>query len=274
MAFITGYLFAYTGFLDEEQISDVLDEISEKLKIKKKDKYISVAKEKNGDKMCFSYIWCNTELYNAIIGLNLDGSERIEVKPIVVTSVIQKPISTDWGDSEIYCSNEIIRLPSLVQEIPKKRYTEEQKKEILKYDKILYSAKLRECTVEEVYEKDHNKDYEIKFMPLEKIEDSEDFTNKIYTRSPPEWLTEKILVRFFSKFNTDNFTYKDRNNSTYKYPKVSSYTNKKGEKIFTIEFSIRQNDIEGVCRLCKVIYFKESPKPIFFSRERRQNKIK
>ena len=89
-----GYLFSYTYGLEEDEIIKLINDV---VKTLEKDfgnfmVKVNVVKNKHDEKLGYSYIWVNNiEVYNAIIGLNLDGSKRLEKTetktPIVSTTL-------------------------------------------------------------------------------------------------------------------------------------------------------------------------------------------
>lgn len=78
------------------------------------DIFINCVKNKNMEKLGYSYGWIGEEkLFNILIGLNLDGSERIERKMIENENLEQKD-NNDWGSTADEISYEEIYLEPLI----------------------------------------------------------------------------------------------------------------------------------------------------------------
>ena len=81
-----GFLFIHSGVFDKEQIElnlkSCVNKLSKLTDIQKWDYYVNVVENKEGVKFGHTYAWIsNPKVYYALIGMNFDGSERIESVP-------------------------------------------------------------------------------------------------------------------------------------------------------------------------------------------------
>ena len=101
MSFIyeKNFMYIETYELESNEIKEL---IKEKISLVTTDIdydiYINCVKNKNMEKLGYSYGWISNEsLFNILIGLNLDGTERIERKIIENENLDNTEDTEDWG---------------------------------------------------------------------------------------------------------------------------------------------------------------------------------
>ena len=241
------FLFIQSGILDEDQIRQcIMDGIKQQhLNCDVQSLIINVVKNREGKHFGHTYCWVeDIQIYNALIGLNLDGTERFEeledenwVEPEIPLDDALEGV-TDWGEEdeirERYDVPYIKRPLEPLIILPGIKYTEEQKKKV-------------ESDIGFI---------DIFPVSLTKYEENE---NYIFSKNVPEWLTEKIIYAFFSKFDKD---------ATSKYPKIIM-KNYKGSKNLKVMFSPRNSSLASfLIKLVKKIELSDksgNKELIFFS---------
>ena len=219
-----GYLFIHSSVFDSKQIELNLRTCINKLKSTNKnissDIYVNVVENKDGMKYGHAYAWVsNRQVYNALIGKNFDGSERVEEiededwnPPEQDMSEALKEAEGDWVMiSEIEDRYErptkTITLEPLIVP-PGIKYTEEQKKILQTTDEFGF----------------------IEIFPARvTIRSEENKINAIYSSCIPNWVNEDILYKIFDRFNNDKAIHiAPKTKKKFKYPKIiiSKNTNK------------------------------------------------
>ena len=213
-----GYLFIHSGMFDTQQVEISLKYCINKLKtinkdIKDCDFYVNVVENKDGQKFGHTYAWVsNPMVYNALIGNNFDGSERVEdaeqddwVPPEISLSEAIKEANGDWAlEAEIEERYEAptheVKLEPLIVP-PGVRYTQTQK-ELLGIEQDIGFIEI--------------------FPARVTIRTEENKVNCIYSSSVPSWVTEDILYNFFQRFGADKMVHKDiKTKKSFSYPKVA-----------------------------------------------------
>ena len=124
-----GFMFAHTYGLDTDELIEIIAREILKLDLPEGDrKYklnINVVKTKKNNKLGYSFLWINNiKIFNALMGLNFDGSERTELiedeedEPLTLTG-------TNWGDTT--SKIEYKHLEPLISFPPVKLNEEDQK---------------------------------------------------------------------------------------------------------------------------------------------------
>ena len=240
-----GYLFIHSGVLEKEQIEKSLSDCQEYL-TKNYDKdftkssfEVNVVKNKDGKKFGHTYAWIeDLHFFNALIGLDFDGSQLVEMKEDENWEPPEKPYEeamaeagddwSVWDDIErSYKRPKIkIQLEPLVT-LPAIKYTPSQLDEI-------------------------NRESEFGFMEIFPIKISQKIgkMNVLFTNNIPEWLTEEIIFGYFKKFENDKRKHQDKKNKKgFYYPVVRIKTKK---------------DIRDVKRFCTVTFSSMNPNTASF----------
>lgn len=213
-----GFLFIHSSVFDTNQIERNLNFCIRKLKemnttIKKCDIYVNVVENKEGQRYGHTYAWVNnTEVFNALIGKNFDGSDRIDyvedenwTPPSIPLEEAIKDAKGNWAEEaeieERYerSMKEVELEPLIVP--PGIKYTDEQKK-ILDIEQEFGFIEIFPARV--TLRTDENK------------------SNSIYSSCIPGWVTQDMLYKFFNRFTKDKMLHKNsKTNNSFVYPKVS-----------------------------------------------------
>lgn len=226
---LSGFFYLYTQGQDRKTIENELIPKTSKLCQKHK---IPMPKIKIntimlGD-MCvkYAYGWVSDErVFNAFIGKNIDGSDRIEeeedknfVKPSISKEEALKGVK-DWN--EIFEIEEKYEIPKI-----KKQLSPLIKLENI--DIVASTASLAE--------------YEY---------------NVLECWEPPKEINESILKEYFLKFSFDKGMHIDKAGKKFEYPIVKKIA-MKGKNLFKIEFSpLYRNNAKHVANVCKITLLDE-----------------
>lgn len=211
-----GFLFIHSGVFDNEQVRLNLETCITKLRqinpdIKNCDVYVNVVENKEGVKFGHTYAWVsNDAVYNALIGLNFDGTERFEekedenwVEPEEDYDEAMERAGNNWaliGEIEEMYECPIIKVqlePLIVP--PGIKYTEKQQKELGTDEQYGF----------------------IEIGPARvTIRHEENKINTMYSTCLPEWVNENMLRNFFYRFSRDK-TVHTKNKEKISYPKIS-----------------------------------------------------
>jgi hypothetical protein len=194
-----GFMFAHTYGLDTDELIEIIAREILKLDLPEGDrKYklnINVVKTKKNNKLGYSFLWINNiKIFNALMGLNFDGSERTELiedeedEPLTLTG-------TNWGDTT--SKIEYKHLEPLISFPPVKLNEEDQKNYRLFNDEADFSI-----DTAKLY---YNREFIMK--------------NSIFTKGVPEWLEENKIKKFFKTFEKDDRTHTTKN-GRFSYPIV------------------------------------------------------
>jgi len=213
-----GFLFIHSSVFDASQIERSLNFCIKKLReindnIKSCDIYVNVVENKEGQRYGHSYAWVdNSEVFNALIGMNFDGSERLEnvedknwTPPSIPLKEALKEAGGDWAKEaeieEYYeCPSKSVQMEPLVVP-PGIKYTQEQKK-LLDIDQDFGFIEI--------------------FPARVTIRTDENKSNSIYSSCIPEWVSEEMLYNFFRRFTKDKMVHKNsKTNKSFSYPKIS-----------------------------------------------------
>ena len=223
-----GFLFIHSGVFDKEQIElnlkSCVNKLSKLTDIQKWDYYVNVVENKEGVKFGHTYAWIsNPKVYYALIGMNFDGSERIESVPDKNWTPPEKDYddaieeaeeSNDWGLlGEVEAAYErpnikVEQEPLIIP--PGIKYTEKQKKNLEIDDDFGF----------------------IEIFPARvTIRSEEQKINSFYSSCIPSWVNQDILYNFFKKFNKDgNIHICPRTKKKFSYPRISVSKNKTNSK--------------------------------------------
>lgn len=215
-------LYVETGVAHRHQVVEVFAEAIKRLDIPCKFK-VNLVETKSG--YCgYAYVWISSpQVYNALLGRNLDGSERVEwyddpnwkspTKPLE-DALDELETSDSWVDMiedednvrKLYkCPKLKKDLPSLVS-IPGYKYDEEQ----------MSYLEMKAMNVSEEDEKinlnslPRNGFVEISPASLRNIEDNL-CPNVIMARKIPRWISEDTLKGIFAEYASDSKTPHRRN---------------------------------------------------------------
>ena len=213
-----GFLFIHSSVFDTKQIEQNLNFCIKKLKelnnsIKNCDIYVNVVANKEAQKYGHTYAWVSdTQVFNALIGLNFDGSERVDytededwTPPSIPLEEATKEAKGNWAkEAEIEERYErpmkkVTLDPIIVA--PGIKYTDEQKK---------------------ILDIEQNVGFIEIFPARVTIRSDENKSNSIYSSCIPDWVTEEMLFSFFRRFTKDKIVHKNsKTNKSFSYPKVS-----------------------------------------------------
>lgn len=264
-----GYLFIHSGVFDNNQIGSCLRWCIEKLDVGHCDMYVNVVEDKEGRKFGHTYAWVsNDRVYNALIGNNLDGTPRTEDMddpdwnpPSIPIEEALKEANGNWGEeAEI---EERYECPIITKDLPPLivppgiMYTDEQRNQLKVDDDIGF--------------------IEI-FKTRVTIRSDDSRINSIYSTSIPNWVTAKVLRKFFSRFSTDKTDHYDQKTKRkIRYPIVDICTSKNTTNA-QITFSPLDMYLSYfVMKICKKIVITDpstnKSTMIFFSHSKRPKKL-
>lgn len=246
--------YAFTGYLTKEQVEQTIVKIIEESNLDINSRFMATV-VKNGKDECLrhGYIFFeNQEMYNAFLGFNLDGTERISIEKVQKEDDedIFANCSDNWADMMEDEEEELMekKLPPLVDvsitnsgsEINYSTpYTEEQIKFIKenKFDSFI----------------NEDNGFNIILMPAKVVrhDKSEYFDTKIHNilvGAIPSWTTEDTIRSYFTPFNTDNQIHSQKKNNKvekFQYPKIEFWDKKSFDKKTNKEIFVKH---------CSVIY--------------------
>lgn len=207
------FLFIQSGILDDYQIRTCIMEGIKQVNFvcDDNDLIINVVKNKEGKHFGHTYCWIKSvELYNALIGLSLDGSERFE--EIEDDSWIEPSISLDDALEGItnWAEEDEIREK---YDVP---YIKKQLEPLIILPGIQYTDTQKNKT-----------NCDIGFIDIFPISltNHDIYENYIFSKNIPEWLTENIIYKYFKRYEDEDMF--------KKYPKIilKKYNNTTNLKI-------------------------------------------
>ena len=268
-----GYLFIHSGVLEKEQIDKCFQDVVDQLISLNPEEYkdteflINVVKNREGVKFGHSYGWINKkEVFYALLGKNLDGSERVEYiddenwkPPEKDYNEAMKEIEGDWAEwTDIetkYKRPKIkVQLDPLIS-LSAIEYTEEQYNEV-------------------------NKESKYGFMELfeTKLSHKIGKLNTLFSNDIPSWIDEKYFFNFFKKFEKDREQHYDKKSKKkFCYPIVKIKSKKELRDIrrfCTITFStLNPKTASFLINVVKRVEFVNEGKKylLFFSQSRDRN---
>jgi hypothetical protein len=202
------YLYTYSYSLDSDEIKKMINKVIDKLiKTENLDKdefkynlKINIVKNKDDVKLGYSYLWINNlKLFNALIGLNLDGSERVIIEENEDEEESAE-LTTNWGDM-VSEEKEVIK--TILEPLIKF-----SKIAILEEERIRYNLPYSE--------------FDFYLTPAKKLIEP-GMKNMIFSNGVPPWLNEKKIRKFFEPFEKDNQLHSKKIDSKvvkFKYPLV------------------------------------------------------
>jgi len=211
-----GFLFIHSGVFDNNQVRLNLETCIAKLRqlnenIRNCDVYVNVVENKEGIKYGHTYAWVsNDAVYNALIGLNFDGTERYEekedenwVEPEEDYDEAMERAGDNWaliGEIEQLYECPMIKVPLEPLVVPPGiKYTPEQQKELGTDEQYGF----------------------IEIGPARvTIRHEENKINALYSTCVPSWVNEQMLRNFFSKFSRDKSVH-SKNKEKITFPLVS-----------------------------------------------------
>lgn len=168
MAFVyeKNYMYIETFDLEEKEIERLIQDKLFNFDLEPYNIYINCVKNKNMEKLGYSYGWISNEkAFNILVGLNQDGSERIEYIPDENWTPPEKK-----NDDEFLWSDEYDQDPPLI-----KKYLEP----LVDFDgKII----IKESFIINNYDRE----------------------NIIYTKNIDKSITKNKLYKFFKQFDKDS----------------------------------------------------------------------
>jgi hypothetical protein len=269
----SGYLFIHSGPLEKDQvvksIEGAISYLSENYdpSFKKTQIEVNVVKNKEGKKFGHTYAWVDcSRVFNALIGKNFNGSQRFEEvldedweEPEEDYSAALEKVAGDWGDEaeveEMY-NRPMKRVPlEPLVTLPGIKFTEEQEKEV-KYESKIGFLEIFETKISE---------------KIGKI-------NTLYSGNIPEWVSEKMILDYFKKFEKDKVVYmekKSRNKFSYPIVKIKSKKEvREVRRSCTIIFStMYKNTASFLINMTKRVEFEKDGKKtlLFFSQSKSKN---
>ena len=230
------FLFVQSGILDEIQIRNCINEGIKQLNMKcdLNNLIINVVKNREGKHFGHTYCWIeNIQAYNALIGLNTDGTERYE-----------EIEDESWVEPEIPLDEALEGITNWAEEDEiRDKYERPLIKNKLEPLIILPGIKYNNLQKEKT-------ESEIGFIDIFSVSltNYEEYDNYIFSKDVPDWLNESILYKYFKKFDIDN-------NMSKSYPKIiiKVYNGKKNVKVI---FSPRNNYLATcIIKIVKKIEF-------------------
>lgn len=200
------YLFSHTYNLECDDIlkiiKELIDELIIKEKLKKEDyKYnlkINIVKNRNEKKLGYSYLWVdNLKIYNVLIGLNFDGSERIIKEEIENNK--EENLTEIWGDM-----------------------AKEEKFIIKILEPLIIFPQIIMSNEERILFNLPDVEFDFNISPASKFIES-NMKNIIFSYGVPNWLTEEKIRKYFLIYEKDKQEHNKKiNNKTikFKYPLV------------------------------------------------------
>lgn len=229
-----GYLFAHTYGLEEKEIFDLINNEILKLDLENKNYNlkINVVKNKNNFKLGYSYLWIDNEkIFNALIGLNYDGSKRIkkEVKITEEKNIDLKSYQGNWGN--LVEEEEIIiqELEPLINFPDIKLSIEDKKNYRIETDETEFSLQPAKIFV----------NYNNK--------------NSIFSRRIPRWLNENKIKKYFEVFEKDKRLH-SRKGEKFTYPIVKI----KNSMVNVIFSNLYPNTASFVYNMARKVNFKDN----------------
>lgn len=231
-----GYLFSHTYSLDNKEIKVLIDKEISKLDLKGKDKnyklLINVVKNKHDVKLGYSYLWIdNIKIFNALIGLNYDGSERIiKTKEIINYDLNLDLTKDDWS--------------KLAEE-------EEIKITIEKLEPLISFPSIT-LTDEEKYKYRNFQDDTEFIIKAASVNQNYMLKNSIYSKRIPSWINEKKIKNYFKIFEKDDRLHiKKHEKFTYPLVKIKNST------VNIIFSNLNPNTATFVYNMARKVYFKD-----------------
>lgn len=249
------YLFCYSYHLGKEELEDLIrnqiNDCEETKDITYK-LFINTVCNKNYEKLGYSYIWTdNTSIFNALIGFNLDGSERSrliedeEWKP----PDIEEPDSESWASMNDYHD----------------KMTRPMKKIILE---PLINMPLIKLSEEDMI-KFNTGDTEVEvIIQSARIYINLENKNSIFCSKIPSWLDNKTLFNFFSQFEKDKRFFQNKEKMKYQYPLIK----RKNNNCNIIFSPVNSNTASFIINLVKKLEFNKNDKQclLFFRQNRKK----
>lgn len=231
-----GFFYAHTYGLDKGDLYQILDTEISKLDLKGRDKKynikINVVKNKDDIKLGYTYFWINNEkIFNALIGLNYDGSERIEIIKKEAEENELQSFSGNWAD--------------LAQE-------EEVETTINKLDPLIIFPDLKLNEEDRYKYRIYNEEIAFYIEPTTIIKDYS-LRNSLYARKVPEWLTEKKIKKYFECFEKDTRQH-SRKSERFNYPIVKI----KNSIVNVIFSNLHPNTASFVYNMTRIVIFKDT----------------
>ena len=227
-----GYMFAHTYNLEEEELTEIIRKEISKLDLESKDYNlkINIVKNKENKKLGYSYFWIsNLQIYNALIGLNYDGSKRI----IKTTEIIEEDIdinldlsSCNWGD--------------MVEE---EKVTIENLEPLIVFPEIKLS--LDDMNVFRLCQEE----FRLEIIPAT-ININYNSKNSLFCKRVPSWLESKNIKEYFSIFEKDKRVH-SRKKETFTYP-IVKLKNSVANIIFSNLYPHTASFVYNMCR--KVVF--------------------
>lgn len=265
-----GYLFIDSGILDDFQVEVSFQAAIEFLSENYGEDFsecithVNVVKNREGVKFGHTYAWVSDlRVYNALLGKNFDGSERVEFYDDPDWKPPEKSYeqayheatadTDDWSagvglEKEYECPQLRNELEPIVT-LPAVKYTEDQIKEV--------NGEM-DCGFLEVF-------------PV-KLTKKPDRANSIFSNDIPPWLTEQILKGYFDKFEPDKTEHFDKKaKKRFTYPVIEFKRKRDGKRSCVISFSSRgRNTAMFLINLIKKVEFEHEGAEgiLFFSQTR------
>jgi hypothetical protein len=267
------YLFIHSGILENFQVERCLKEVililSENFEpdIINTEIEVNVVKNKEGKKFGHAYCWISdVRVSNVLIGNNLDGTERVKEvldeeweSPEEDYDDAMENAGGDWAEmtlvefSYVRPTKKILLEPLVT--LPAIQYTEEQKIEVENESSYGF----------------------LEIFPI-KISEKIGKLNSIFSDNIPGWITEKMLLDRFKKYNKDKTVYTEKKTKKkFSYPlvKIRKKKDARGTRNFcTISFSpIYRNTASFLINLVKRVEFSDGNKKelLFFSQTKSRN---
>lgn len=193
------FLFIQSGILDESQIRTCIMEGIKQLNFvcDDKDLIINVVKNRSGKHFGHTYAWINnTKIYNALIGLNIDGTDRVE-----------EVEDENWKEPEIPLEEALEGVTDWAEE------EEIEERYVVPYKKIPLEPLIILPGIQYTDEQKEKTDSEIGFIDVFPVSltNYDTLDNYIFSINIPPWLTEELVYNYFRKYEDE---------ASGKFPKV------------------------------------------------------
>jgi len=211
MSFISerGFLYARNCYgLDEKIIYSMIKAEIDKLELKEQyNLKINIVRNKKNNQLGYSYLWIDNEKYfNALIGLNYDGTKRVIKTVEIIENEEQKDFDIDtdsWAD-----------LVSLEEE--KVTYTEQEP--LIVFPNFLITDEMR------MIYRLHSNEIEF-YLEQAKLILDYDKKNSLYAKDIPDWLKEQDIKNYFKVYEKDKRRHSKKGKNFF-YPLVNIQNNK------------------------------------------------
>lgn len=226
-------MFAYTYGKDNPELKTTIEKEIAQLDLDEKyNLEVNVVKNREDHMLGYSYFWTDNEkIYNALVGLNLDGSPRVEEIIEENDDELELELNGDnWGDMASFGESKISYrdLEPLIKLPPFVLSKEEQER-----------YKIFEETVD---------------FDLQPAKIPQDYTkkNSLFARHIPNWLSEDKIFRYFRAFEKDKIVH-HKKKEQFQYPIIR----KRNNSVTVIFSNLYPNTATFVFNMSRKVLFRD-----------------